>query len=242
MRLDITNLKASTAAQGSKRSRHDPVDRVTPTIFQYDFLALSRLAADVTALIHAIPSAHSPRRALDLGADKSPYRTVLVERGFDVETLDISADAGATHVGTAEETRLADASFDLVLCTQVLEHCDDPWAAAREIHRIVRRGGHVIATAPHVWFYHPHPKDHWRFTQEGLVRLFRSAGLTPVTLLSQGGTVLTAGQVTNFLLYGVAGRLGAPVYAAVNLVTAALDALVPNDLFVHNFALLAQRS
>ena len=33
-----------------------------------------------------------------------------------------------------------DASFDLVLCTQVLEHCDDPAQAVRELRRVTAPG------------------------------------------------------------------------------------------------------
>lgn len=41
-----------------------------------------------------------------------------------------------------------DASFDVVLCTEVLEHVPDPLAALRELVRLVRPGGTVIITAP----------------------------------------------------------------------------------------------
>jgi SAM-dependent methyltransferase len=111
----------------------------------------------------------------------------------------------------------------------------------KEIERILRPGGHAIFSVPHVWFYHPHPSDHWRFTQEGVLKLCRSAGLEPLTLLAQGGSLATAAQVVNFLAYGVMGRLGAPLYAGLNTMARVVDPLVRNELFCHNFACLAQR-
>lgn len=240
MNIEITDLQGGYhRARRSRISRHSPTDRSTPSRFQFDYLSLSRLGADIRALIAKLPP-HSERQvALDLGADKSPYRAVLEAAGFQVKTLDVSP--GGDYVGSAEMTGLPDSSFDLVLCTQVLEHCDDPWASAREIRRILKPGGNVIATAPHVWFFHPHPRDHWRFTQQGMVKLFSAAGLAPRTLLAQGGSILTYGQVTNFLLFGALGKWGAPAYAVVNLVAGALDGLVRNELLCMNFALLAQR-
>jgi len=159
-----------------------------------------------------------------------------------VKTLDITRDGGADYAGTAEATGLPDGSFDLVLCTQVIEHCMNPWKAVREIHRILRPGGYLVLSAPHVWFFHPHPTDHWRFTQEGMAHLCREAGLEPVTLLAQGGSVLTLCQVLNFLAYGVLGKAGAPLYAALNVAASIGDRLAPNQLFCHNFACLARRA
>jgi SAM-dependent methyltransferase len=240
MKIDIAGLhEGFDRARRGKSSRHSPADRVTPSLFQFDYLALSRLGADIRELIAELPSQTGGRVALDLGADKCPYRGVLEAGGFSVKTLDVAP--GGDYVGSAERTGLPDSSFDLVLCTQVLEHCDDPWAATREIRRILKPGGHLIATVPHVWFYHPHPSDHWRFTQEGVVKLCSNADLVTRTLLAQGGSVLTLGQVVNFLAYGVLGRWGGPLFALVNLLAGAADELVRNELLCLNFAVLAQR-
>ena len=236
MRIDVSTLAiASPAGKG-----HTPQERARPSWLRYDFLTLDALAADVARLLAEIPSSPLRRAALDLGSSASPYRGFLEERGFSVTTLDV--EAGADYVGTAEKTGLPDQSYDLVVCTQVLEHCADPWQALHEIRRILRPGGHLLVSAPHVWFFHPHPKDHWRFTQQGLAHLCERAGLNVRALLSQGGTVLAAAQVANFLLYGMLGKLGAPLFAILNLVALPLDCLLRNDRFCVNFACLAQRS
>lgn len=243
MEIDLDRMREDfLAVQAGKKSRHAVMDRVRPSRWQYDYLTLSRLSRDVETLVRKVPDAAPGARALDLGADKSPYRDLLVSRGYEVKTLDITRDGGADYAGTAEATGLPDGSFDLVLCTQVLEHCMNPWAAVREIHRILAPGGHAIVSAPHVWFFHPHPTDHWRFTQEGMAHLCEEAALVPQVLLAQGGSVLTLCQVLNFLAYGVLGRAGAPLYAALNVAASIGDRLAPNQLFCHNFACLARRA
>ena len=243
MKLSIPDLKQRfEAAQAGKRSRHLPQDRTDPSVFQYDYLTLRRLTDDIRQLIGEAPPAGAGAIALDLGSDKSPYRELLESRGYVVRTLDLTTDAGADYAGTAEATGLPSESFDLVLCTQVIEHCLHPWHALSEIRRILKPTGTLIVSAPHVWFYHPHPTDHWRFTQEGMVRLCRDAGLEPTVLLAQGGSILTLFQVLNFLAYGVLGRVGAPLYATLNALGTAADHLAPNELFCHNFACLARVS
>ena len=240
MEIELSKMEeAFRAAQAGKKSDHSPAARVTPSIFQYDYLALSALSADVRRLIQGLPAGFS--RALDLGADKSPYRAALEAKGLRVETLDVTLEGGADHRGTVEATGLPEASFEVVLCTQVLEHCDDPFQAIREIRRILVPGGRASLSAPHVWFFHPHPKDHWRFTQQGLVRLCRAGGLVPRQVLAQGGSLLAAAQVMNFLAYGVLGRAGAPLYAGINWLGAIADRALPNALFSHNFACLAEK-
>ena len=127
MRLSIPDLKRHfEAVQRGKRSRHSPMDRVNPSIFQFDDLTLRRLSDDLQRLIAELPAA-TDGVALDLGSDKCPYRSMLEARGYAVNTLDLALDSGADYAGMAEETGLPNESFDLVLCTQVIEHCMNPW-------------------------------------------------------------------------------------------------------------------
>jgi SAM-dependent methyltransferase len=41
-----------------------------------------------------------------------------------------------------------DASFDAVMCTEVLEHVPDPVAAITELNRLLKPGGYLLITAP----------------------------------------------------------------------------------------------
>jgi len=226
-----------------RHSRHAASDRLEPSLFQYDYLALSTLTADIRRLLGEVPPPTRPEggTALDIGCGNSPYRALAESRGFRLKTLDISNESAPDFVGTVEDTGLPDGFADLVLCTQVLEHSLDPERGLRDIHRILRPGGHLIVTAPHIWFYHPHPTDNWRFTQEGLIRLAMRAGFEPRRLLSQGGSALSFFQIGNFLLYGAVGNLGAPAYLVSNVVGRMADRLVRNNLFCLNFALLARK-
>ena len=51
-------------------------------------------------------------------------------------------------VGAAENTGYGDADFNIVICTEVLEHLPDPQAALKEFHRVLKPGGCAIVTTP----------------------------------------------------------------------------------------------
>ena len=69
--------------------------------------------------------------------------------------------------GSIDAIPVEDASFDVVLCLQVLEHVPDPAAAVRELRRVVRPGGRVLLSTHGVYPFHPNPDDLWRWTQKG---------------------------------------------------------------------------
>lgn len=105
---------------------------------------------------------HENSRILDAGAGTQQYRkyckhlnyvsqdfgkydgqgdnSALQTGDFDYGTLDIISDI----VSIPE----VDASFDVVMCTEVLEHLPDPIQAVQEFSRLLKPGGHLIVTAP----------------------------------------------------------------------------------------------
>lgn len=61
-----------------------------------------------------------------------------------------------------------DASFDAIMCTEVLEHVPDPVAALKELNRLLRPGGYLLVTAPFASLTHFAP---YHFAS-GLSRFF----------------------------------------------------------------------
>jgi SAM-dependent methyltransferase len=106
------------------------------------------------------------------------------------------ANPAAELEGSVESLPVPDAGFDVVLCTQVLEHADDPRRAVSELRRVVAPGGRVLASTHGVQVYHPNPDDFWRWTHAGLERLFRENGdWASVTVTPASGTAACVGMI-----------------------------------------------
>jgi SAM-dependent methyltransferase len=124
-------------------------------------------------------------RVLDVGCGPKPYYPFFAARASEYVGVDVVENPAAELRGPVEDLPVADGSFDLVLCTQVLEHCDDPAQAVRELRRVTAPGGRVLASTHGTQVYHPSPQDYWRWTHAGLTRLFEtgadwaSVGVSP---------------------------------------------------------------
>jgi SAM-dependent methyltransferase len=132
---------------------------------------------------------------LDVGAGNMPYRSLLEAGGRTYTAVDIEGPAPV--IGRAEDLPFPDASFDVVVCFQVLEHLDSPEQAVREFFRVLRPGGRVLLTTHGVFPYHPHPKDLWRWTAEGLDALFRRNGFE-VRVHGLAGSITALAMLTGY--------------------------------------------
>jgi len=127
-------------------------------------------------------------RVVDIGAGGSPFRHLLRADATEYVGLDIHdaerfgyANANilrfdGTHIPFATE------SVDHFVCTEVLEHVEDPVPLLREMHRILRSGGRGVITVPWSARYHYIPHDFHRFTPSRLtsmLSMFSAVSIEP---------------------------------------------------------------
>jgi SAM-dependent methyltransferase len=153
----------------------DQIRRRQPRLIDTDWLVLRGLTAEVGAAAREL--AQPGQVAIDLGCGDQPYRGLFEERGARY----IGADLGSSTEMTIREDGFVDApdaSADLVLSFQVLEHVRDLDRYLSEAKRLLRTGGRLLLSTHGTWLYHPHPEDHRRWTREGLINELESRGFT----------------------------------------------------------------
>lgn len=104
-----------------------------------------------------LPEQGKGLRLLDVGCGTGHHMASLRERGFEVAGVDGSAgmldQARANNPGAeirqadVEAIPFGDATFDFVLCVEVLRYLPDSEPCVREISRVLKPGGVCLATA-----------------------------------------------------------------------------------------------
>jgi SAM-dependent methyltransferase len=128
-------------------------------------------------------------RVLEFGGPR--YRDFFtparIER-YDIIDL-TNADTRVTIVADIQHApHIPNATFDCVVCTQVLLLIPDVVAALREIHRILKPGGLLLLTLPQTALTVPRNEfpggDYWRFTEDSVRWLLR--GFSDVRVTAHG--------------------------------------------------------
>jgi SAM-dependent methyltransferase len=89
--------------------------------------------------------------------------------------LDLADLAEVDIVGPADRLPFRDGTLGLVVAQEVFEHLPDPHATMQEIARVLRPGGIAYIQTPWMLGWHSGPHDFWRFSREGMERLFGEA-------------------------------------------------------------------
>lgn len=151
----------------------------------------SRLISDlVAALYQAHLPAHACGALLDLGCGKVPLYAAYAGLVAGVTCVDWAPGA---HIDQAcdlsQPLPFADASFDTIILSDVLEHMPEPELVWREMTRVLRPGGKVVMNVPFYYSVHAHPHDYYRYTCFALERFVQINGLDLICLLPVGGLV-----------------------------------------------------
>lgn len=181
----------------------------------------SRLVADLVAARYdaALPR-YARGRLADLGCGKVPLYGAYRGLVGSVTCIDWAASPhGALHLDCeADLSRpplpFADASFDTLIVSDVLEHVPEPRRLWAEMARLLAPGGHALVNVPFLYGLHEEPHDYFRYTSFALERFAAQAGFEVIALDAVGGSVDVLGD----LLAKHLARLplaGPPLAAAV---------------------------
>ena len=174
------------------------------------------------------------RVALDIGAAGGGNTRVLRDLGmkaipveYGADGAEVACDRGLAAVrADACALPFADASVDLVVPFDVLEHIEDDGAALAEMARVLRPGGRLLVAVPadmSLWSAHDEAVGHVRrYTRVSLLAAIAAAGLRIDTVRSWNVLLRPVVAVRRRRSSGSdLEELPAPVNAALRLVIGA---------------------
>jgi SAM-dependent methyltransferase len=153
-------------------------------------------------------------KTLDAGCGKKPYK-----RLFDCGEY-VGLDFEGAHDHSNEEIDVlydghtfpfANGEFDSVVCTQALEHVNNPARFVGEIHRVLKSGGILLLSVPFIWGEHEKPHDYTRYTSFGLKHLLELTGFDVLEQCKTLHDVRAIYQLKNFFLFTKAHTRKNPV-------------------------------
>jgi SAM-dependent methyltransferase len=191
-------------------------------------------------------------RVLDVGCGEQPYRPWLPSGG-DYVGIDVDERPGTVRISPGERWPLDDASFDAVLCTQVLEHDSDPDHTLAEIERVLRPGGRAVISVPFAYNEHAMPHDYRRWSAVG-ARALAERRLDVQEVRKQGLAGSLVGTLwLNWLEHQIGGSAALQLLRAllmpfwilycgvVNAIARAIDGLDRTGAFYLNVLVVARK-
>ncbi len=201
------------AVNGRYRASRDPKE-VAPA---------SRLITDRLAVVYeAALRQHARGTLLDLGCGQVPLFGMYRDLVSGVTCVDWAARGEVSHLDLEADLNqplaLPEGAFDTVLATDVLEHVSHPRRVFREIARLLRPDGTLIAGVPFLYWIHEEPHDYYRYTEFALRQLCTESGLKVCSVEPYGGAPeILFDTLAKTLSYGRLGTMAAGRWMATGI-------------------------
>jgi SAM-dependent methyltransferase len=166
-------------------------------------------------------SGHVAGRVLDVGCGYKPYEHLFRATeyvGLEIDTPENRARKRADVFYDGTTFPFESASFDSLVCNQVLEHVFEPDRFVREMARVLKPGGHLLLTVPFAWDEHEQPWDFARYSSFGLAAVLHKGGFEILEHRKTMADIRTLFQLLNAYLYKVTVTGSAYVNLALTLV------------------------
>jgi SAM-dependent methyltransferase len=188
---------------------------------------MRQIASAFRALIGKHLKSARNLRFVDYGCGALPYRALFAAYSGQYLGADLPQNAQADiFLDACGNLPLADATMDVVVSSQVLEHVLDVERYLAESHRVLRDDGLLLLSTHGTWIYHPHPTDVRRWTGWGLRFDIERCGFTVAESLPCMGPLAYSTQLQLLLVKGLLVRLGFPGRCLAALLSVLGQALI----------------
>lgn len=215
--------------------------RLFPNILGYDYLHLNKLVSVLRNRINKHLEGKKKLIILDIGCGTKPYYPLFKKYAKKYIGLDMVKEKTVDVIGSIDKIPFPDNSFDVCLCTQVLEHVPDPPKSIQEIYRVLKKDGLIFLSTHGIWEKHD-SCDYWRFTDESLKMLFDK--FSDIKIINNGNSILVAFQIINLTLSRIFKRPFSyflkPIYLFNNILGKLLDRFGDQRLTI-NYLVVARK-
>lgn len=194
-----------------------------PSITHRDYLEVSKLSALLQRAIKDFCK-RNEQCILDVGCGVKPYYPFFKRSARLYVGVDLKAKFGRNDVvAVGEYLPFRNDFFDVALCTQVLEHVNDPLKTLKEIHRTLNDKGILFLSTHGTHFEHPAPRDFWRWTREGLRKILTDSNFKVEKITPCGGSITAICRLLNYYLPGPRRIRRYIIFPSVNKLAEILD-------------------
>ncbi|TVQ64918.1 MAG: class I SAM-dependent methyltransferase [Balneolaceae bacterium] len=184
---------------------------------------------------------------LQIGSDGEVYEKLLekaAENHFTVTTCDIVEEKNPDILGDLCTLDLGEENYDVIVCSEVIEHLHSPHLAVDNMHRALKKGGKLIVTIPFMFPVHADPYDFVRYTKTGLKNLLKMFESVEVTERNSYFEAIDVLWVRTLYLKSdhsfILTRIIVPfVYYLKRPITLLLTKLFPSDAITTGYNVLA---
>jgi SAM-dependent methyltransferase len=180
---------------------------------------------------------------LDVGCGEQPYRALL-RPSCSYVGIDVEARHPQTLAIQPGRPWPVGGPFDVVLCTQVIEHVVDIREFCKEIDRVLAPGGKLLISVPFLYPIHD-VHDYRRLTPAGVAELFPGWPIEKVTIFGGLGSTLALflnTWIDNTLCFTFSRRLvkglifpiRLPLHALLNATALLVDMIDGTGRYFHN--------
>jgi SAM-dependent methyltransferase len=156
----------------------------TPSKFDQEILPLTRSHINHFIIKTSNLLKNQTGELLEIGSqDRSVVRECF--SNFKIDTFDIVDTYNPTFIGdiTKYNKSIADSSYDVIACLEVLEHTLNPFNAINELRRILKHEGYFLISAPLNFRIHGPSPDCWRFTEHGWRVLLKDFDIVEIDIM-----------------------------------------------------------
>jgi len=180
---------------------------------------------------------------LDLGCGNRPYKAYYPPgEALGADVVQSSTNNVDVVIDPTVALPFPDERFESILCTQVLEHVEDPYLLITESYRVLKPRGRLILTCPFIWELHERPHDYLRFTEYWLRKTLAETGFHVEVMERQGGDLATIGQLICLSMAVRKIHLPRVLQKMYNQFWAFLDRRSPSECMPLNYGMVCVKS